>query len=338
GPDGVGGGRGDVRVDVADGDGDAFGQAGPGGGLGGEGAGQAAEGGEGDAADLLADLAGGELGGEAGEAGVQLGQELLGRVGLILKNPLVAGGADVAALHPGELPDDPVGGLDPPLGPGVGLGVLLQDLQRLGELPLGGDLAAVAGQPALAAPGRQLVDPVGVRLGGVVLPQLGPGVRPLGGLGAEGGAVGGGGQYGAGGEVGADADHVAGLDSGGGEGGGHGLAQHVDPVLRRLQGPVGAELQAGAGSSRSMTPCAYSWTALPSSAPSDTRTTTARPDSVPKSTPTTNLLAFTLISRGCVRRPCMHYHGTRAAAAVLDLTTNPGGTTSRSHEIGKRRV
>src|SRR5690606_32930000 len=51
GPGGVGGGRGDVRVDVADGDGDAFGQDGSGGGLGGEGAGQAAEGGEGDAAD-----------------------------------------------------------------------------------------------------------------------------------------------------------------------------------------------------------------------------------------------------------------------------------------------
>src|SRR5690606_28647620 len=55
------------------------------------------------------------------------------------------------------------------------------------------------------------------------------------------------------------------------------------------------------GSSRSITPCAYSWTALPSSAPSDTRTTTARPDSVPKSTPTTYLLAFTLNSRGFVR-------------------------------------
>jgi hypothetical protein len=35
-----------------------------------------------------------------------------------------------------------------------------------------------------------------------------------------------------------------------------------------------------------MTPCRYSLTADPNSAPSDTLTTTARPDSVPKSTPT----------------------------------------------------
>jgi hypothetical protein len=47
-----------------------------------------------------------------------------------------------------------------------------------------------------------------------------------------------------------------------------------------------------------MTPEAYSWTAVPTSRPSATRTTTARPDSVPKSTPTTyrslELLAFTV--------------------------------------------
>ena len=41
------------------------------------------------------------------------------------------------------------------------------------------------------------------------------------------------------------------------------------------------------GSPSSITPCAYSWTAEPTSSPSTTRTTTALPDSVPKSTPTT---------------------------------------------------
>src|SRR6266545_1750625 len=42
-----------------------------------------------------------------------------------------------------------------------------------------------------------------------------------------------------------------------------------------------------AGSAPSITPCAYSWTAAPTSTPSATLATMARPDSVPKSTPTT---------------------------------------------------
>ncbi len=41
-----------------------------------------------------------------------------------------------------------------------------------------------------------------------------------------------------------------------------------------------------AASVSSMTPCSYSRTAVPSTAPSDTRTTSARPERVPKSTPT----------------------------------------------------
>ena len=49
------------------------------------------------------------------------------------------------------------------------------------------------------------------------------------------------------------------------------------------------------GSRWSMTPWAYSTTALPTSRPSATRTTTARPDRVPKSTPTAycSMLAVT---------------------------------------------
>src|SRR4051812_3734074 len=42
---------------------------------------------------------------------------------------------------------------------------------------------------------------------------------------------------------------------------------------------------------RSITPCGNSYTADPSSAPSETRTTTARPESVPKSTPMTHASA-----------------------------------------------
>lgn len=194
---------------------------------------------------LVADLAGGQLADETGEAGVQLGQELLRRVTPVLEDALVADGADVAALDAGELPDDPVGGLDPALGPGVHLGGLLQQLKTLGELPLGGDLAAVARQPALAPARGQLVDPVGVRLGGVVLPQLGPGVRLAGRLVAQRRAVGPGRHDGAGGEVGADADHLLRPHARGGDSLGDGGPQHVDPVLGRLQRPVGAEPLAG---------------------------------------------------------------------------------------------
>ena len=92
----------------------------------------------------------------------------------------------------------------------VDLGILLEQLQALRELPLARDQAAVARQPALAALGRERVDAVGLRLGGVVLPELHVGVRAVGELVelAERGAVGGDGEDGAGGEVGADADHL----------------------------------------------------------------------------------------------------------------------------------
>ena len=61
----------------------------------------------------------------------------------------------------------------------VDLAVLEPQLDQLREVPLRGDPAAVARQELLAALERDLVEPVGDRLGGVVLPQLRPGVRPL---------------------------------------------------------------------------------------------------------------------------------------------------------------
>ncbi|GAA1278842.1 hypothetical protein GCM10009677_36520 [Sphaerisporangium rubeum] len=188
-----------------------------------------------------------EFAGEVGEAGVERGQELGGGVAAVLVHPLVAGGADVAGLDAGELPDDPVGGLDPAVGQAVDLRVLLQHLQALGELPFGGDLAAVPGQPRLAALGGERVDAVGVRLRGVVLPQFGPRVRPVGVDLAERRAVRGGRQHGAGGEVRADADHLGRRDAGDREGLRHRVAQDVAPVLGGLQGPVGPEPHIGAG-------------------------------------------------------------------------------------------
>ena len=118
--------------------------------------------------------------GEAGEARVERREEVPRRVMPVLENALVPGRARVPGLGPAQLPDDPVGGLDPPVGALVKLEVLLEQLKRLGELPLRGDLPPVAVDPLLAALVGGGVDPVRVRLGGVVLPQLGIGVRARG--------------------------------------------------------------------------------------------------------------------------------------------------------------
>jgi hypothetical protein len=156
--------------------------------------------------DRLLDL----VGEEAGEVRVQRRQVVRRRVGAVLADRLVARRAGVAHVGAAQLPDDPVGRLDPVVHPVVDLAVLLEQLQALGQLPLRGQLAAVAGDPRLAALVRQRVDPLGVRLGGVVLPQLDVGVRPVGQLRqlAQRGAVGQRRQHGAGGEVGADADDL----------------------------------------------------------------------------------------------------------------------------------
>ena len=201
-----GGGRGHVRVDVADGDRDPGGQAGPGRRLGGEGSRGLAE-----LADPVRELALGE----AGEVGVERGQELAARVAPVLVDPLVAGRARVADVGPCQLPDDPVGRLDPVVHPVVELGVLLEQLQPLRELPLGRDQPAVARPPALRPFGRERVDPVRLRLGGVVLPQLHVGVRAVLVLEhlAQRRPVGEDRQDRAGGEVGADPDNVGRVDA-----------------------------------------------------------------------------------------------------------------------------
>ena len=112
------------------------------------------------------------------EARVERREEgVVGKPVALRPHRLVAGGAGVAGLDAGQLPDDPVGRLDQPVGAVVDLGRLVEDLERLREEPLRRDLAAVAGEPRLAALCRDGVDPIGLRLGGVVLPELDPGVR-----------------------------------------------------------------------------------------------------------------------------------------------------------------
>src|SRR3954454_20486508 len=136
--------RGDVRVDVAGGDRDALRQAGP--------LGRA----RGEAADAGAQLDQRRplhlVLGERGEALVERGEELAIRERAVLVDRLVSGGAEVARLLAAELPDDPVGALDPALHALVELRVLLEDLQRLGELPLARNAAAVPREPRLPPP------------------------------------------------------------------------------------------------------------------------------------------------------------------------------------------
>ena len=168
---GPGGRGGDVGVDIADGDGDALRQSGPGGGLGGQVAGGVAQ-----PADGVLELGADEV----LELRVQGGQEVLGRVAAVLVDPLVAGRAGVADVVAAELPDDPVGGLHPVVHRGVGFRVFLEQLQAFGEFPFGGDQPAIAREPGLAPFGGQRVDPVRLRLRGVVAPQLHVGVRPVG--------------------------------------------------------------------------------------------------------------------------------------------------------------
>src|ERR1035437_6403716 len=126
---GVRGGRGDMRVHVAYRGRDALGQPGPGCRLGGQRPGAGAKRG-----DRMLQL----VGGEVGEPWVECAEEVAGWIVSVLPYALVAGGAGVPCLGAAQLPDDPVGGLDPALCLLVDLRVLIQQLERLGELPLRG--------------------------------------------------------------------------------------------------------------------------------------------------------------------------------------------------------
>ena len=86
---------------------------------------------------------------------------------------LVGGEALAARLVPGQLPDEPVAGLDEALGFVPDFRRLVGDLRRLGQHPLARELAAAIGQIVAAA----RVDAVGPRLRRLMLPELDVGVR-----------------------------------------------------------------------------------------------------------------------------------------------------------------
>ena len=161
----------------------------------------------------------------------------------VLPDALVAGSAGVADVLAAQLPDDPIGCFDPVLHARVDLRILLEQLQRLGVLPLAGDQPAVSGQPRLAPFVGHRVDPIGLGLSGVVLPELDVGVRPVDELGqlTQRCSVGEHRQHGAGGEVGADPDHTRGIDPAAPHRLRHRVLQHLDVVVWDLERPVGRE-------------------------------------------------------------------------------------------------
>ncbi len=232
--------RGDVRVHVADCDGYPLRQAGPVRCLGGQRSGPGAQ-----RQDRVLQL----VGGEASEIRIERREELARRIVTVLPDALVARGAGVSRLGAGQLPDDPVGGLDPPAGPLVDIRVLLEQLQRLGELPLGGDLPAVTADPGLAAFVCQRIDPVCLRLRRMVLPQLRIGVPPPGQARqlAQWRPVRRGRQHRAGSEVRADAGHSRRVDPGPLDRRRHCPAKHIPVVLGILQRPVRRQRLAGGG-------------------------------------------------------------------------------------------
>ena len=158
------------------------------------------------AAPVGRERAGGGARGEGGrEAALEAGDDAgrVARAGAVLR--LEGGEVEAAGLAAGELPDQPVAGLDEAVGFGPEIRGLLGELRGLGEQPLAGELAAEVGEEAAAAG----VDRLGVGLRGGVLPELDVGVRAVRVEGGERGAVGPGGQGRGGGEGDADAGDVA---------------------------------------------------------------------------------------------------------------------------------
>jgi hypothetical protein len=119
-------------------------------------------------------------------------------------------------------------------------GRLLEHLEQFGEEPLGGSFPAIASEEGFLPSAGDLIDEVGLRLRGMVLPEFGPGV----GLGgellrqAEGPVVCVGGEHGAAGEVDADTDHLLGRRPGLRQGFGDTVGEGFEPVARMLERPV----------------------------------------------------------------------------------------------------
>ena len=148
-----------------------------------------------------------------------------------------------------ELPDEPVARFEPDFGGVVDDRSVLERFEHFGEEPFEADGAAVAFEQRLVALAGDGVDAVGLGDRAVVLPQLGPGERPLGVFRheAERRAVGERREHRAAGEVDADADDFVGRDAGGLECFAHCLGGAVEPIVRMLQRVVRRQFFLGGG-------------------------------------------------------------------------------------------
>ena len=78
--------------------------------------------------------------GDIGKSRIEGGEEVARGIAPVDHHRLIASRADVARLHAGELPHDPIGGLDEALAGGIDLGVFLKNLQGFAEEPFAGVL------------------------------------------------------------------------------------------------------------------------------------------------------------------------------------------------------
>ena len=162
---------------------------------------------------------------------------------------LVARRALVALLHARELPHNPVCRLDQPVCSGIDRWCLVQDLPRLGKEPFRTDLATVAVQEGVSQLAGDLIQLVGFRLRGVVLPQFDPGVRfvPPFRQKTERRAVRQRWEHGTSCEVNADANYVIRLHAAFGQYRRNRRLEHFQIIIGVLQRPIRLQGNRGAG-------------------------------------------------------------------------------------------
>ena len=182
------------------------------------------------------------------QPGIQRPEEIPGGIALgLAPHGLVTRHAGVAGFHAGKLHDHPVSRLHEAVHRVVQRRVFVQHLPDFGHHPFRGSLSPVSGQEFLPPLLRNAVQAVGLVLGGVVLPELDPGVGIVGVflLQAQGRARRVHRHHGAGSKIDAHADNVFRGNPGLLHGLRDDIIQTVQIILGMLQGPVGLQPLAG---------------------------------------------------------------------------------------------
>ena len=175
------------------------------------------------------------------ELGIERGEKVVRRIPVpLVPQALVAGRAGVARPDIRHLQHDPVGRFHKRRHRVVHVRRLADELHDFGHRPLGGYLSAVAREKFLAAGAGYAVQFVGLRLRRMVFPQFHVRVRIGGvpGQKTQRRTVAGHRQHGAGGKIHADTHDVGRVDAALLNGRRNDRIQHVQVVLRMLQGPV----------------------------------------------------------------------------------------------------